>query len=522
MINTWWVTRPKRKLNPIPELLAEFVSAAADKEWTGNRDLQRAFEDAIENTNLKRIGERRDASGSGGRTYIAWIKSLGLIFAQNSTNKMHLTLAGEAILSGDRTQIVLSNQVLKYQFPSTFSVSRGVKVNERFRIHPFWFLLKLLSDSRIGHLTQEEIDHIIIFQAENESEKCYEAVVKEILAFRDDRNKPINTLFKSFYDDIEIYSYAQDSQYLSDIGNTLINWLDYTQLIVRETGKIRLSSDKIDKVKSIVSKSLPFIQNPENGEVFQRKYGLCPWQVKDTRNLVKTTTVTANMIRENKIRQSFLSESLKRPIVKIDTKLIETISVQTGYTEREVEDVLQKNYSKHLTGVLSTFLTNYRDMAFASREKATDFELATVEIFKDVFGMKAKHVGPLGKTPDVLVLSDSNGYSGIIDNKAYAQYSISNDHYNRMVHNYIEGFENYSDGAPSLAFFSYIAGGFGSKIDEEIQSITQATAVPGSAMKVDNMIELIQTYEPSGYDHSTIRSLFSLGREVSLKDIQTI
>ena len=521
-METWWVSRPKRKLNSIPELLAEFVSAAANKEWSKNRDLQRAFEDAIENTNLKRIGERRDASGSGGRTYIAWMRSLGLLFAQNSTRKMFLTLAGEAILSGDRTQQVLSNQVIKYQFPSYYSQSQGVRVNPRFHIHPFWFLLKLMNDSRVGYLTQEEIGHIIIIQAENESDKCYESVVKEILSFRNDRGTPIPSPYRPIYSDLKIHSYSEASQYLDDIGNTFINWLDYTQLIVRDTGIIRLSSEKLGVAKSIVAKHLAFIPNPNNEEVFQRKYGLCPWQVKDTRDLLKAPTVTARVIRDYKIRQEFLSESLKRPIARIDTLLIETIAEKTGYSEREVEDVLHKYYAKHLTGVLSAFLSNYRDMAFASREKATDFELATVEIFKDVFGMKSRHVGPLGRTPDVLVFSDSDGYSGIIDNKAYSQYSISNDHHNRMVRNYIGEFERYSEGAPSLAFFSYIAGGFGPRIDEELRKITDETFIPGSAMKVDNMIELIQTYGMSGYTHASLRSLFSIGREVSLKDIQSV
>ena len=53
-------------------------------------------------------------------------------------------------------------------------------------------------------------------------------------------------------------------------------------------------------------------------------------------------------------------------------------------------------------------------------------------------------VGPIGLTPDVLVVSDDAGYQGIIDNKAYSKYSISNDHHNRMVENYIKRIDNYS------------------------------------------------------------------------------
>ena len=34
----WWVTRPKRKLNTIPEELAAFCTVAVGKKWNHNRD----------------------------------------------------------------------------------------------------------------------------------------------------------------------------------------------------------------------------------------------------------------------------------------------------------------------------------------------------------------------------------------------------------------------------------------------------------------------------------------------------
>ena len=105
-------------------------------------------------------------------------------------------------------------------------------------------------------------------------------------------------------------------------------------------------------------------------------------------------------------------------------------------------------------------MTQYYEMAFKGREEATEFEKATAELFHDVFKFKTKHVGPIGLTPDVLIESEDVGFVGIIDNKAYSKYSISNDHHNRMVHNYINGLGNYYKGKKNLAFFSYIAGGF--------------------------------------------------------------
>ena len=120
MLNYWWVTRPKRKLNSIPEVLATFADISLNQEWAGQRDSHLSLEDALEKAGLKRIGERRDQGGGGARTYAAWVKSLGLIFTQESTGKTMLTLAGEAIMSGDSPVEVLKNQIMKYQFPSSF------------------------------------------------------------------------------------------------------------------------------------------------------------------------------------------------------------------------------------------------------------------------------------------------------------------------------------------------------------------------------------------------------------------
>ena len=91
MINYWWVTRPKRKLNSIPEILAVLSTVTLDAQWQGSMNLHRMFEDGLEESGLKRIGERRDARGSGGRTYYAWLASLGLVFT-HCIELLHLWL----------------------------------------------------------------------------------------------------------------------------------------------------------------------------------------------------------------------------------------------------------------------------------------------------------------------------------------------------------------------------------------------------------------------------------------------
>lgn len=421
-------------------------------------------------------------------------------------------------MNGESPVEVIKNQILKYQFPSSFSISQNVNVSRRFKIRPFRFLLRLLNDMDIKHLTEDEIAKIIIVEAENETEACYKTVKEKILLYRD---KGDDCLAKDFFEQFapsrgEV-NLEHPFSHLLDIANTIVNWLEYTQLAKRSEDKsIKIIEDKLDEVNTILSNPPAFIDHCEQHEIFQRKYGLDPKHKKDTRNLSETKTITAKMIAEQKIKQAFITESLKTPISKITDILIEKISAQTGFSEEVVEESLLKIYPH---GAIGAFMTEYFEMAFKGRDEATEFEKATVELFKNVFGFDAKHVGPIGLTPDVLVLSDSDGYCGIIDNKAYGQYTVSNDHHNRMVYNYIGNLANYYNGSLPLAFFSYIAGGFGKNINNQIKKITDETSVNGSAISVSNMIQLVENYKPLNYDHKKIRSIFSVNRQILMSDL---
>lgn len=60
MSNYWWVTRPKRKLNSVPEVLSTFAEMSLNQQWVGQRTSQLSLEEALEKSGLKRQGERRD------------------------------------------------------------------------------------------------------------------------------------------------------------------------------------------------------------------------------------------------------------------------------------------------------------------------------------------------------------------------------------------------------------------------------------------------------------------------------
>jgi hypothetical protein len=164
-------------------------------------------------------------------------------------------------------------------------------------------------------------------------------------------------------------------------------------------------------------------------------------------------------------------------------------------------------------------MTEYFEMAFRGRDDAVEFEKATAEIFRTIMGFEAIHTGSIGLTPDVLILSDNDKFCGIIDNKAYSKYTISNDHHNRMVENYINNLNNYYNGKLPLQFFSYIAGGFGNNINVQLKGIIDKTSIHGSAVTVSNMINLVEKYHIKNFSHSDIKRIFSLDRLILLNDL---
>lgn len=520
MINNWWVTRPKRKLISVPEDLAIIASAAIDREWGGDRKLHLSIEQELEASGLKREGERRDQGGGGARTYVAWLKSLGLLFAQNTTGQLKLTLAGEELLKGKCPTYILTEQIFKYQFPSPFSIGASVNVSPRFKIRPFKFLFKLLLDDRVEYLTQDEIAKIVITEAENESEKCYEHVVRRLLEFREKGDACLPDDFETLYPSTRKDVKTTAAERLNSIANTIINWMEYTQFITRDDEhKVRVALDERSTVEAMVFAERPFISRADDEEVFQRKFGVDPWHSKDLRNLSKTQTITAAIIAKARVQKAFLSIASRKPILNITSEIISEIAEQTGIPSSEVEEMLGVLYPN---GAVGCFMPSYNAMAFSGTEQATDFELATTALFKDVFGFETKHVGPIGKTPDVLLLSDQEGYQAIIDNKAYANYTITNDHMNRMVVNYIEQLGSYSSSSTPLAFFSYIAGGFGKNIDNSILQIKDKTLVPGCAMTVGNLIRMMELHMEAPYTHAQIRDIFSVNRRVTIDDVFSV
>ena len=69
------------------------MAGSSNNEWTGQVGKHNSFEDALGQQGLKIKGDRRDQGGSGGKTYVSWLFSLGLFFIKEG--KVHPTIGFE-------------------------------------------------------------------------------------------------------------------------------------------------------------------------------------------------------------------------------------------------------------------------------------------------------------------------------------------------------------------------------------------------------------------------------------------
>ena len=56
---------------------------------------------------------------------------------------------------------------------------------------------------------------------------------------------------------------------LMDVANTMMNWLDYTQLVYREKGIIGIPDEKREEVEGLVANISSFIQYAVENDVYQ-------------------------------------------------------------------------------------------------------------------------------------------------------------------------------------------------------------------------------------------------------------
>ena len=507
MFNYWFVSRQKRQLTTILQSLVAFSDVCVGEVW--DNDLQIKFEDVLGSRSITGHGKlraRRSGQGGGGaRTLFKQMKDLGLVFLEDDNRKCRLTLIGEELVTGKISFVdAMRMQLQRYQYPSATTWSGSSKVDPRFRVHPFQFMFRLLRDQRLGNtLKMEEMFGIVIHKADSDSNAVFEDVVQCILRYR-------QGITKDFVDDTSTNTY-------SNIANTFFNYIDMTQYTDRGAKTLSIRKGKEALVDEFLENSpKKLIPNPKLTENYQRNYGRGKSQ-KDLRDFSRKHVTSRSKVNEERICHEYVLLALRTPITGITPDIVEHISNNTGINETIVERFLIQKYPH---GNIDDFFLAYKEYAHMGKAGAKSFEVATCEMFRKIFNMEAVHVGPRGNTPDVFVKSEDAGFCGIIDNKAYKNgYSITGDHKRVMEDVYIPNYKTYGNTNLPLAFFTYIAGSFGNRINRQIAEINEDTCVNGSAMPVDIFINIAQDYAVKGYNHQFLKKIFGVNRVVQLSDL---
>lgn len=514
-------SRPQRKLYRLPLTVAALQEAAGGEEWSGRRDSHVALEEILEREEVKRVGVRRDATGSGGRTHAALVRSLGLAFESSETKRLELTLAGEQLANGERPLSILSNQVMRFQYPSPYSQGRNVNIDPKFKVRPFVLVIRLLLNPLLeGRLSKDEIAMVVIFEGTGDSQREADRVASLVLQYRNG----------SFVEEVFRRANAKAGEDIStlkgrfeDIANTCMNWLEVTGVVDRSPNTISVAESSRGSAQQLIETygDRPLIGNPTDEDRFQRSYGLPPGKKKDTRDLSASPAVSREEFVFSRVNTILTHWSETELLINgATTEVVNRLVERTQFGHAEVEMAAKKVLGSDRT--LDSYLVNYQSLIYSNKKDAPlQFEKATAEILREIFKVSSINIGQSGREPDVLVRNSSK-WRGIIDTKAYSgEYSLPSDH-ERAMREYVEKYRamDAADGAP-LLFWSFIAGAVSKGAENRANSLAQQVGVGGSVMGILAWLQLIRLGQSGDISADKLAKVLASGGEITLAKIKT-
>lgn len=512
--NHWFITRPKRRLTLAADTLRVFMAVAQGEKWRGNRQLHLMFEDALEQNGIKAVGERRDRQGGGGRTYASWLYALGLYFFDKE-GKVWTTLAGEGLLKNEPPAPIFTNQLMKFQYPSPYSVA--IRLNPRFRVFPYRFILRLLLHKDLGgYLTEKEVG--LFASTLGETDKDLDKVVEAIEIYRNlgSSDDNISAILGDGWE--RKYTSIGKLQELIDIGNTMFNNLDITGLFEKVSQPVpafKIHDNSILIVKEILKNKVQLFKRYDEQEVFQRHYGLGLNNVKDIRNFSEERVVTHHDAEAKKVVWSYFSLLSNSPLLKLEQSTYENISNMTAVPVKRVKEIVS---SLGVTPSFDIFEQRYLELSVSGLEGARAFEQATAGIFGEYgLGFETEWIGNKPNSPDVLVTTYDKVYGGVLDAKAYKEYSLSGDHQRRMSVVYVPRCsKELNDKNIPLKFFGYVAGDYIGNIEEGLNRIFKHCNVNGFAITAKELISLVRRHREKPFTKTELLDLFSGNQRINL------
>lgn len=445
----------------------------------GEQEQQNKFAQLLEEYGLKKGGNQKDSNSGGPRTYESQMSLLGLLF-KDSEGHLHLTQAGEDLVSFNDTAKTFEYQVLKVQYPSSYSMSRGVGIDSNIKIRPFAFLLKLANDPEINGLTDEDIVVPVVFgKSENHFNECKKLILKARIygaasVVPDDQSirttRTTNNSYKQRLDDIY------------DIANTFRNILESSGLvdlkIVDDQIRVFPKRDVVSRLPEI--DKLPFvdfINLPLDQAILQ--YGKRFGAVKDTRRTFMPEKAPELLTSSGLIYKKFLDEvSFPVKQTEID-QFAKKMSMEFRINRKQVLQALEPILinTNQYTGA------RLIELSRGGARTAEAFEKIIAKVFEMDFGFQAEWVGRryrsgTGGHMDVFVVELGRNLCGIIDAKSMNSYDLPHQDTAKAITTYVDAAQElYGSRNLQLKFVGYISHLIGAGAKNRGLDIYQAKGV---------------------------------------------
>jgi hypothetical protein len=476
-------------MNPVKTALilrAIVVASELGKSWSGNQEQQNNFSKLLESLDLKMGGNQVDLKSGGARTYESQLISIGLLYKDKSSGELGLTQAGEDLMNLHEPALTFEYQILKFQYPSLYSMSRNVDLNKDIKIRPFLFLLKLAGDSDLNGLSDEDIMIPVVFGA---NDVAYDLCKEKILLAR------MNGVSNVIPDDNSIRTsktlnntYSERIKDIADIANTFRNVLQGAGLIeMREVDRsvrvfpragIAFKLKEVEAMPYVDFLSLPAKQA-------SMQYGKRFGQLKDTRRILMPSKNPELFSKNTLIVQRFLEE-VELPVTQVEVdNFVSTITQELRVNKHEVINALAPilNNPKEYSGA------RLLELAKGGVKYAEAFEKNVAKIFKLDFGYgESIWTGRMqrertGGYMDIFVVETGRNACGIIDAKSSKYpYDLPHDDAAKCITTYIDaagelyGNRNNLD----LKFVAYISHVIGSGASTRAQDIYLSKGIPVS------------------------------------------
>lgn len=486
MRHIWMFSRNKRRMTPLDTALilrAMVVASELGATWGGYQSRQNKFSKLLEDYGLKAGGDQRDANSGGSRTYEAQMRSLGLLY-KDGEGRLKLTQAGQDLVEFVEPSKTFEYQILKFQYPSSYSMGPMVGIDPNIKIRPFLFLLKLANDPDLNGLSDKDMVVPVVF---GKNDASYNLCKNLILRLREEGIENVIPDNESIRTPRTINNtYQQRINDICDIANTFKNVLQGSGLVdLRDmNGVVRVfpRRDVVQRLQEI--DGLPFVDflrlHPEQATL---QYGNRLGSRRDTRRTFMPSSNPELFTASAVIYQKFLDE-VDLPVTQSDIDAFVLSMANEFHLSRE-----------QILASLAPIIANsdyYAGARLIELSKggirtAEAFEKNVKKIFEVDFGYEAQwtgrtHRAGVGGYMDVFVVELGRNLCGIIDTKSMDKYDLPHQDVAKAKTTYINAAaELYgARGNLELKFVAYISHLIGSGAEVRARELYDDKNIPVS------------------------------------------